>query len=744
MKFLKWALLAAVILVLLLVGAVGLVVATLDPNDYKDEISEQVQELTGRKLTLDGDIQWSVFPWLGLNLGEASLSNAEGFGDTPFASLSEVNVQVALTPLLKKQVVARNIVLRGVSLNLQKKKNGTDNWSDLAKSSEAGGSETTEAAAPAKGSLADDLQVDITGLEIVDANLSYVDEQAGQRISVNALNVSTSALQLAQPVKVTSNFKVGINDLDLAVDLAGELTVNPETGEYAFSNLVVHQTASGQSVPSGEQSGVARMNIAANTETQVLDIDDLSVDVLGLSVQGKLQLSQFLQEPRYSGELSSNTFDLRKLVEQLGQSLPVTANPAVLGSTSIKFDFAGDTKRLGIKPLLVKMDKSRLEGHVNIDDLSTQALRFDLALDAINVDDYLPKAAEPSPVTEKAAPAQPGATEAADTIALPLDVLRSLQMDGSLRVGQLTVSKLLFEKANMVLKAKGGVISIEPLTAEAYEGKASINARLDVRADTPKYSTKIDMSGVQSGDIFETLLGDRIVSGTATVAADLSTSGDRVSALKQGLNGSVQVKFSEGTIKGSKLSEKILEARNFVRKLEGKGLLENKVTDSTQFSVLTATADVTGGQLKNDDLSLLAPLFHASGKGVIDLAKDSMDYTLGLGRPPKEGKEGAYVPLKIFGPFSDLSFKLALDDVAEDYAKEALRKKEAELKAKAEAEKARLKKKADEEKARLKQKADEEKAKLEAEGKEKLEKKKSELEEKLKKELDDSLKKLFK
>ena len=41
----------------------------VDPNDYKQEISSQVEKATGRTLILDGDIKLSVFPWIALELG---------------------------------------------------------------------------------------------------------------------------------------------------------------------------------------------------------------------------------------------------------------------------------------------------------------------------------------------------------------------------------------------------------------------------------------------------------------------------------------------------------------------------------------------------------------------------------------------------------------------------------------------------------------------------------------------------
>ncbi|WP_153606102.1 AsmA family protein, partial [Pseudomonas aeruginosa] len=54
---------------LLLVVALGFALTHLfDPNDYKDEIRQIARDKANLELDLKGDIGWSLFPWLGLEL----------------------------------------------------------------------------------------------------------------------------------------------------------------------------------------------------------------------------------------------------------------------------------------------------------------------------------------------------------------------------------------------------------------------------------------------------------------------------------------------------------------------------------------------------------------------------------------------------------------------------------------------------------------------------------------------------
>src|SRR3546814_10264849 len=118
-------------LVLLVIAALIAVALLFDPNDYRGQIQDKVQEETGREFAL-GDIKLSVFPWLSVQLSDARLGNAAGFGEQAFAEIQQVKVGVKLLPLLfDQQVQVDTVTLDGLHLNLAKNKAGVANWQDL-------------------------------------------------------------------------------------------------------------------------------------------------------------------------------------------------------------------------------------------------------------------------------------------------------------------------------------------------------------------------------------------------------------------------------------------------------------------------------------------------------------------------------------------------------------------------------------------------------------------------------------
>ena len=100
--------------VLVLIVLVGVVVSLIfDPNDYKQEIAQAVEDRTGRELTLEGDLELKVFPWLKIGVGAAALSNAPGFGETSFASIDGAALSLKVLPLLSGKVAIGEASLSG-------------------------------------------------------------------------------------------------------------------------------------------------------------------------------------------------------------------------------------------------------------------------------------------------------------------------------------------------------------------------------------------------------------------------------------------------------------------------------------------------------------------------------------------------------------------------------------------------------------------------------------------------------
>ena len=97
---LKKILIGVLALIILVIIAAFVVPSFMDWNSYKPEISERVEALTGRQLSIDGDIEISLLPSPKLHITDVRFANLDGAETADMARLQALDLQLALGPLL--------------------------------------------------------------------------------------------------------------------------------------------------------------------------------------------------------------------------------------------------------------------------------------------------------------------------------------------------------------------------------------------------------------------------------------------------------------------------------------------------------------------------------------------------------------------------------------------------------------------------------------------------------------------
>ena len=121
------------ILLLLVVGAGFALTQFFDPNDYKDDIRQLAHKHANIELELNGEIGWSLFPWLGLEITDAKIASADT-PEVPLATLRLLGLSVKVLPLLRKEIQMSDIRVDGLALNLQRDAKGQSNWDNIGQS----------------------------------------------------------------------------------------------------------------------------------------------------------------------------------------------------------------------------------------------------------------------------------------------------------------------------------------------------------------------------------------------------------------------------------------------------------------------------------------------------------------------------------------------------------------------------------------------------------------------------------
>jgi AsmA protein len=151
------------IVVVVIVLAVGVFVATFNPNDYRGTIQAKLEQQLDRKVTL-GNMSLGLFP-LRFRVADLSIADDLKFGNRPFVQTQELSVSVKLLPLLSKSVQVDSLTLEHPSVELIKNAQGAWNFATLGQKAPAGAPSSSEQQFSLGELAINDGQVAITDLQ---------------------------------------------------------------------------------------------------------------------------------------------------------------------------------------------------------------------------------------------------------------------------------------------------------------------------------------------------------------------------------------------------------------------------------------------------------------------------------------------------------------------------------------------------------------------------------------------------
>ncbi len=684
----KWILrlLGLIGILVLLAIILGVYLAmTFDPNAYKKQIEDKVAEVTGRELTLDGDIDLTLFPSLGLRLEGARLANAEGFAETPFAEVRVVDVAVAVLPLVRGEIEVQRIGADGVSILLARDAQGRSNWDDLTERAEASREQAVEdldnsGVGRPQAAFGD---IQIAGLEVTNLRLEWDDRQAGTRMLLEPMNLVVSGFRPGIETPLTLDGSMRIEDdngapVELDLQLTGLLNLDPVANRYAMRRVASRFDLRHPALEP-EVSARLETDLVLDLKDSVARVERLSAHLSDLHLTGLIEARGIGGEGlELHAELRSNTFNPRTLFDSLGLEDPNTADPDVLRRMALDLSLSGGTERLTVAPLLITVDDSSLRGEGGVDLSGPRPMiSFELWGNRLNLDRYLPPEVEQARAPE--VPAE--AAEADIPISLPAELMRAFDIDGNLKLEGLTLFGLTLEGIEMNLRARDGEWRMEPLTGSGYEGRLESHLTVDARPDIPRYAARVRLENIAIGALLEALWQkESRLLGTGNLALDIDTAGASVDALTASLNGTGEMRFTDGAVRGINIARIIRQAE---ARLRGETPEDDDEPNQTDFSELSGSLRIENGVVRNDDLAVSSPLLRAAGRGSADLPEQTLDYRVdttlvatieGQGGRSLEDLRGVNLPIRITGSFSEPRFRLDLEDVVRERIDERVRR----------------------------------------------------------------------
>ena len=655
----------------------------VDPNDYKPRIEAAVKNATSRELLLQGAIKLSVFPWIALELGPASLGNPPGFPEQPFVSFQHASVRVKLLPLLSKRLEVGRVELDGLDSKLLKNGEGKGNWEGFGHSEG-----TPPAAAPAKGG-GGALQ-GIEGIKVTNARMTY------ENLTLTNLNLETGAFAARHAVPVTLHVDAERGPAErgpehaasdggpaehgpsvpgsakarvaadggppdhASLDLRFNFTADTEAEKYSVAALNFHGVVTRPGDDKPLRFSVTAPAVEVNLKAQTLSAPAYEVNAAGAIVDGSVNATAIVDAPAATGSVKLAPLVVREWLLRLGVTIPKTRDAKALSLVSASGDFSYGKHAVRFEKLEATLDDTHLKGDLAV-DLNSEAVKFDLTVDTLDLDRYLPPPPPPGtpvPVTPPAPP--PKSAEASK----PLDA------NGTLAMGSVHAAPLDLTNVKVTVATNDKVMHIFPLKAQIYGGQYSGDVTMDNRTPTPALSLDEHLSGIDVGKLMASGSKYMHVSGRGNVDLKATARGEGADAILKTLNGKFDLNVADGAVEGIDLGYALAQADALIGKHQ---LSDAPNTKRTKFDALKMSADISAGIAATHDLTISSQALKITGQGSANLPAKTVDLALVADTLKTAGNTPLKIPVKVTGSLADPTVRPDVAALAKGQLKDKLK-----------------------------------------------------------------------
>jgi AsmA protein len=634
MRAFKWFLMILGALIVLVIAALIIVPYFVNVQRFKPIIETKVSEATGRPFTINGDLKLSLFPWVGLAFSDLHLGNPKGFESKDFVQIRNFEVRVKLLPLISKDVQVKRFVLEGLRVVMEKAKDGRGNWEGLVKTS---GAATPASTQEEKGKTSSEglpiKALAVGEFAIKDASLLWMDDATGERKEVSDVNLKLEDVSLNKVIHMTLSAKLDKKPISLEGKI-GPVGSDPGKGTIPLDLLIKAL---------GEMEMTIKGNIT-NPATQL----------------------------QYDMALAIKPFSPRKLLNAVKPDLVIqTADPGALNSLALSAKLQGGEKNVKLSDGLLILDDTKMTLSSDIGDFAGPKIAFDVNVDRIDVDRYLPPPSEKKPVEAQKPEVVPVAPPKPNYAAL-----RKMVLDGKISIGELKVKGAKVEDVLLKVAGRGGLFNLDPLSLKLYKGDMQTTGTLDVRQNVPVSRLTLTAKDINVEPLLQDVLKKDFLAGDVKADMNIEVKGDDPKTIKENLNGKGDLDFKNGAIVG-------IDLAGMVRNIKSAFGMEKKPGERprTDFSELNVPFKLTNGVFDTPGTTLASPLLRLLATGKADLVRETLDMRVEpklvgtlVGQGDKEKRTGLMVPVIVGGTFSNPTFRPDLEGMLKKRMEEGLPK----------------------------------------------------------------------
>ena len=609
-----------VLLVLSIAGLVYLV----NPNQYRSAIELAVFESTGYELIIAGDLDLQFSPYFGLTLSDVRLRNPAL--PQELASTTEIALRVDPRRLLQRELLIYELRADDFHVNYFTDAVARNNWdlqngaTDTASGTNASAATTTTATATNSSSNSavssstvvsdESIRTSLERILINNASVDIQDLSTGSRYSINNLNLESQN-----------------------ANLNGESF--PLTLDFTFLNNGISEPV---------MMGV-RSNVTFDQSAGSLLLSEINFNLTPILILGQLAVTGLNDSLRYEGSMESNPFALSDFLQSLNPAPSDSVLPAVSAEPPvvISIAFSGDQEEMSVSRATLSVADTLIQANANIrlaTEFEPTSISYEISSNTLDLTPFMaasdsspetPNAEEVAPapvipaVDDPARPQNTGATTKAQSDSpLPLELLNSFKLLGSISFESIVLDSLTFNDITVFTNLEDGVLDIESQPISTMEGTLLGNFRLDARGGVGDMSTQLAANQINIAAISPVISRLDSVTGRLTLQSQHTARGTTTTELINSLNGSSQFAITDNAVNIGVIKQ-VFTA---ISALSTSGESIQQLPDELSFQELSGYLLLESGIAANQQVKLRLDNFDVTGTGGFDLDARTFDYDL--------------------------------------------------------------------------------------------------------------------
>lgn len=196
MRLWKKLLIGGLALLFVLLACVVVFLSQANPNNYRGYLADLVEEATGRKLVLGGDLRIKLLPLPYLEANDIRFANAPWASQPDMVRVKTLRAELGLTPLLQGRLEIRRFEAIEPRLFLETDAAGKGNW-QFGEASAPPAEDQIESSAASEV-----LDIDVEKIRVENASLDFLNGQSGKNIDLQVESLSLDSKHKDDPLEL--------------------------------------------------------------------------------------------------------------------------------------------------------------------------------------------------------------------------------------------------------------------------------------------------------------------------------------------------------------------------------------------------------------------------------------------------------------------------------------------------------------------------------------------------------------